>query len=503
MSPARNAAVPPSRETDTMDTFVDFVLVFRALLLAARATPTDTNAVGYWLPVDQYIGGVEHAILHLLYSRFFTRAMHKTGHVAVDEPFEGLFTQGMVTHETYKDAARQVGVAEGGGVSRGRPRASRDRRAGHRRRDRIDVEVEEERGRSRRHHRHIRRRHRALVHALRHAARARHRVDRGRRRGCVPLPAAGLASRRRGGREGCQPGTAKPELFGADAEQLRRATHRAVAAVTASIEKLRFNIAVAQIYELANALSAALQSADKPVAGHALPLARSGRNPRPHCRPDGAPSCGGRLGRAWAKSLLAEEPWPAADPALLVEETVTIAVQVNGKRRDELTIARDAAKEDIEAAALKLDNLVRAIGGRQIRRWSSCRRGSSMWWRNLCLPLRPARPRLAGCGVQPLYGDDGRWREPRRRHGGVDVTPVPGRVGQKVRNELIFEKTGGGGAARTNLPLDIVVKESVTNELVKITGDAKAQVFELHATFKLIGRRQGHPPRQGDVARGL
>ena len=152
-----------------MDTFVDSSWYFARFCSPHAREPVDTNAVGYWLPVDQYIGGVEHAILHLLYARFFTRAMHKTGHAPIDEPFKGLFTQGMVTHETYKDAhGKWVMPKEVSHREEGCPCSPTGEpiSVGA---DRIDVEVEEERGRPRRHHLCLRRRHRALVHAVRHA----------------------------------------------------------------------------------------------------------------------------------------------------------------------------------------------------------------------------------------------------------------------------------------------------------------------------------------------
>jgi leucyl-tRNA synthetase len=169
--------------------------------------------------------------------------------------------------------------------------------------------------------------------------------------------------------KGAPVGAPSPATFGPEALALRKAVHRSVSAVTASIERLRFNLAVAQIYELANALSASLQGAGpKLVENHdfaireaAEMLVRIATPMIPHL----AEECWEILGH---KTLLAEQPWPKADEALAVEDTVTIAVQVNGKRRDELTIARDAAKEDIEAAALKLDNVVRAIGGREIKK---------------------------------------------------------------------------------------------------------------------------------------
>ena len=113
-----------------------------------------------------------------------------------------------------------------------------------------------------------------------------------------------------------------------------------------------------------------------------------------------------------------------------------------------------------------------------------------MWWhRPLLAALALLALGLAGCGLQPLYGSTASGSRLAAVMSGVEVAPVPGRVGQRVRNELIFENTGGGGAApKTNYTLDIVIKENVTNELVKISGDAKAQVYELDATFKLIGK---------------
>ena len=146
-----------TRETDTMDTFVDSSWYFERFTDPwIETAPTNLPVVDRWMPVDQYIGGIEHAILHLLYSRFFTRAMRKTGHVGLDEPFAGLFTQGMVVHETYRNKKGEwFAPAEVKVETRGRdaPREpDRHRRRGRDRRDREDVEVEAQHGRSRRDH---------------------------------------------------------------------------------------------------------------------------------------------------------------------------------------------------------------------------------------------------------------------------------------------------------------------------------------------------------------
>ena len=360
---------PAMCETDTMDTFVDSSWYFARFCSPRAAAPTDTNAVGHWLPVDQYIGGVEHAILHLLYARFFTRAMRKTGHVSIDEPFAGLFTQGMVTHETYKDAAGRWLLPEEVTISDG---AALHAATG----DPVIIGAVESMSKSKNN----------VVDP--DTIIASYGADTARWFMLSDTPperdiewtSSGVEGAYRFlqrvwrlvgevAAKGAEPDTARPARFGAEAEQLRRSTHRAVAAVTASIEKLRFNSAVAQIYELANALSCGLQISGlqpgddmryalREAAEH---LVRIAAPMMPHL----AEECWAALGHA---PLLAEEAWPEPDPALLVEDSVTIAVQVNGKRRGELTIARDAAKEDIEAAALNLEAVVRAIGGRKIKK---------------------------------------------------------------------------------------------------------------------------------------
>ena len=197
--PACGAAA--RRETDTCDTFVDSSWYFARFCSPSAAAPVLRAAVDHWMPVDQYIGGIEHAILHLLYARFFVRAMKATGYIGLEEPFAGMFTQGMVTHASYRGADGQwLYPAEVETAAGRHRRAARHRRAGHRRPHRGDVEIEAQHGRSGGDHRPLRRGYGTLVHPLRQSAGTRRGVDRGRRARRLPLHPAAVPAGRGGGR---------------------------------------------------------------------------------------------------------------------------------------------------------------------------------------------------------------------------------------------------------------------------------------------------------------
>ncbi|MGB8669008.1 MAG: class I tRNA ligase family protein, partial [Pseudolabrys sp.] len=359
---------PARRETDTMDTFVDSSWYFARFTDPwIKTAPTDRKIVDEWLPVDQYIGGIEHAILHLLYSRFFTRAMHKTGHAGIDEPFAGLFTQGMVVHETYRspsgDWIEPANVKiEGMGDARRAMIASTG--------EPVEIGSIEKMSKSKKN---------TVdpddIIAAYGADTARWFMlsdsppDRD-----VIWTEEGVQGAWRfvqrlwrlvGEISGINAPAARPAVFGEQATAVRKAAHRALAHVSDDIDKLRFNRCVAHIYEFANALSDAIGKIEKAPAGDlcwalreaADILVRLFHPMMPHL----AEECWAALGH---KAFVATEAWPQVEPDLLVESTITLPVQINGKKRADVTVTRDAGKADIEAAVLALDAVKRALEGK-------------------------------------------------------------------------------------------------------------------------------------------
>src|SRR6266403_1760072 len=348
--PCPRCGRPARRETDTFDTFFESSWYFLRFCSARAPTAFDRQAVDYWMPVDQYIGGIEHAVLHLLYSRFFTRALKRCGYLDLDEPFAGLFTQGMVCHQTYQsetgewlfpeevetDGAGRLVDAAGREVIAGRhEKMSKSKRnvVG------LDAIVDTYCADT------------ARLYLLSDSPPERdlewtetgiegiwryvNRLWRTVSEPPVSLP---------------PPGSPIPSHLPADVGALRRTTHKTIAAVTDDLDKFRFNRAVARIRELTNALDEL--PAGAPGAAHALregleTLARLLGPMMPH---------------------LAEEMWPQSDPELTRDEQVTMAVQVNGKLRATLDIARDTASAAVEDAALALPQVARWLEGHAPRK---------------------------------------------------------------------------------------------------------------------------------------
>ncbi|MDP0928156.1 leucine--tRNA ligase [Paracoccus onubensis] len=331
------------RETDTMDTFVDSSWYYARFTSPGADTPTNRADADYWMNVDQYIGGIEHAILHLLYSRFFARAMVKTGHLpeSASEPFDALFTQGMVTHEIYRTLDE-----------RGRP-------VYHLPEDVTDGKLADG----------------TLVETVPSAKMSKSKKN-------VVDPVNIVASFGADTARWFMLSDSPPErdvewtAAGADAAYkflsrvwrladeapesgedpaLTRAAHRAIADVTRAIEGFTFNKAVAKLYELANAVG-------KSGAG--------GESRREVLRIMAqlmAPMVPHLAEEVWAKAggqgMVVDAPWPKADPALLEDDTVTLPVQINGKRRAEISVAKDMPKDQIEALVLADETVQRFLDG--------------------------------------------------------------------------------------------------------------------------------------------
>jgi leucyl-tRNA synthetase len=343
------------RDTDTLDTFADSSWYFLRFCAPHAEQPVDKAAADYWMAVDQYIGGIEHAILHLLYARFFTRALHKLGLVSVAEPFAGLFTQGMVCHETYKDAG-------GNWVSPDEveKRGGKAYLAGTG--TEVTVGASEKMSKSKKN-----------VIAP-EAIIDEYGADTIRWFMLSDTPPERDIEWTDAGAEGCwrfvqrvhrlvteaeglgAPGTA-PSADDAVSRTLRTATHKAIAAVTDHLDGLRFNSAVAQLYMLANAIQDG-SAANPPVRREALEaLVLLSAPMMPHL----AESCWQALGH---DRLVVETAWPKHDPALLVSDTVTYPVQVNGKHRATFQIEKSAGNAAIQARALDFEEVKRALDGK-------------------------------------------------------------------------------------------------------------------------------------------
>ncbi|AUR05352.1 leucyl-tRNA synthetase LeuS [Phaeobacter inhibens] len=348
---------PAQRETDTMDTFVDSSWYFARFTAPDADTPTRMEDAEYWMNVDQYIGGVEHAILHLLYSRFFARAMQICGHLPEKavEPFDALFTQGMVTHAIYENAER---------------RTENDRSIYH-----YPEEVEERDGAT-------------VVKETGEAVKVIPSAKMSKSKNNVVDPLHIISSYgadtarwfvlsdspperdvewTASGAEAAHKhlnrvwnlcdriGEMDPGASGNGDEDLLREMHKAIRDVTLSIETFGFNAAIAKLYSFTNTLakSKAGTAAQKQAI---MTLAQLMSPMTPHLAEDIWNHQGG-------EGLCATAPWPVADESMLVEDSVTLPIQINGKRRGEITVAKDLGKDEVEKIALAHEAVQKALNG--------------------------------------------------------------------------------------------------------------------------------------------
>lgn len=343
---------PAQRETDTMDTFVDSSWYYARFTAPNADTPTNMDDAKYWMNVDQYIGGIEHAILHLLYSRFFARAMQICGHLpeSAKEPFDALFTQGMVTHEIYQtrdEKGRPVyhlpeDVDNGKLITSGEeveiiPSAKMSKS----KKNVVDPV--------------------SIISAF-GADTARWFVlsDSPPERDVEWTASGAEASHKHLSRVWAlcdKIGAMDPAATGQGDEDLLREMHKAIRDVTLGVESFGFNASIAKLYGFTNTLakSKASAAAQKQAI---LTLAQLMAPMTPHLAEDIWAHQGG-------EGLVIDAPWPIADDAMLVEANVTLPIQINGKRRAEISVPADMSKEEVEKIALANEAVIKALDGAQ------------------------------------------------------------------------------------------------------------------------------------------
>ncbi|GHF34634.1 leucine--tRNA ligase [Seohaeicola zhoushanensis] len=362
--PCPVCAKPARRETDTMDTFVDSSWYFARFTAPRAETPTVMEDADYWMNVDQYIGGIEHAILHLLYSRFFARAMHITGHLPAKcaEPFDALFTQGMVTHEIYQtrdDKGRPVyhlpedvvdGKLKDGTPVEVIPSAKMSKS----KKNVVDpVNIIRDFGADTA---------RWFVLSDSPPERDVEWTASGAEAAAKFLArvwrmANDLGEQRDSGIAASLDEVMASHAFGQNAadDELLRTTHKMIDEVTKGIESFGFNAAIARIYAFTNALNRSQASARIKWAATRV-LAQLMSPMTPHLAEEVWAILGG-------EGLVAAAAWPKADPAMLVDDSVTLPIQINGKRRAEISVPADMAAAEVEKLILEVDAVQKALEG--------------------------------------------------------------------------------------------------------------------------------------------
>ncbi|MEO0924063.1 MAG: class I tRNA ligase family protein, partial [Pseudomonadota bacterium] len=342
------------RETDTMDTFVDSSWYYARFTAARADTPTDPEEAAYWMNVDQYIGGIEHAILHLLYSRFFARAMQITGHLPEKavEPFDALFTQGMVTHAIYKttnEAGRPV-------YHFPEEVELRDDKGFLNNGTEVDIVPSAKMSKSKNN----------VVDPLNiidqfGADTARWFVlsDSPPERDVEWTAAGAEAAFKHLSRVHRLISEIASEVDAAGSDEadqlLLKEMHKAIHDVSGGVGSFGFNAAIAKLYAFTNVLAKSKAGTKaKQQAARALVQLMSPMTP--HLSEELWQILG-------AEGLAANAAWPVADESMLVDDTITLPIQINGKRRAEINVPADMASPEVEKLALSQDAIQKSLDG--------------------------------------------------------------------------------------------------------------------------------------------